>query len=645
MWANPINFGGIVGGTNTGVNGSSYYTGLSYEARFSNPIIIYGRLYYPLPRGSSGSGGGYVCVDLQTGEQIWWQNYTISPSFASLEWFDSPNQHGVIPNGYLWVTQNVGTNTNPNNVWAAYDAWDGNWLFNVTNVPAGTRAYGPNGEPIIYQIDVANKWLALWNLTNVISNGPANALTSNGYRPVGQVYNSTLRAAYSWNVTIPTLPADSTLRWAINDDILMGSANVKNAFGQAHFGGIGTETATTYATFWTLSLKPESRGTLVWMKDYKAPSGNVTRQLGPVDSVNRVFFMSDKETMQWSGYNLDNGNLMWGPKGDTRDFNYYPTIGSGGVSQVGFVGYGKLYTGGYGGEFLCYDSKTGNLAWKYNNTNSGLETPWGLYPIFPAAIADGKVYVYSNEHSPNSPQYKGSQVRCLNATTGAEIWTLDGWAAVGGFGDQGFPVADGYIAYLNTYDMRVYSVGKGPSALTVNAPNVAATANTPLVISGRVTDTSAGTKQAEQAARFPSGVPAVSDESMGEWMAYVYMQKPMPTNVTGVTVTINALDPNGNYVNLGTTTTDSSGNFGYVWTPPNIPGKYTIIAAFEGSESYFTSSAETFTVVTEAPVATTQPTSQPLSMADVYFVPAIVGLFVAIIVVGLMIMLTLRKRP
>jgi hypothetical protein len=49
-----------------------------------------------------------------------------------------------------------------------------------------------------------------------------------------------------------------------------------------------------------------------------------------------------------------------------------------------------------------------------------------------------------------------------------------------------------------------------------------------VLVEGTVIDISAGTKQHVQAARFPHGVPAVSDESMGEWMEYVYMQKPRP---------------------------------------------------------------------------------------------------------------------
>ena len=53
-------------------------------------------------------------------------------------------------------------------------------------------------------------------------------------------------------------------------------------------------------------------------------------------------------------------------------------------------------------------------------------------------------------------------------------------------------------------------------------------------------------------ANFPNGLPCVSDASMTQWMEYVYEQQPEPTNVTGVPVTLTAIDPNGNFVTLGT---------------------------------------------------------------------------------------------
>jgi hypothetical protein len=446
-------------------------------------------------------------------------------------------------------------------------------------------SYGPYGEPIIYQINLANKWLALWNFTEVVGNGPANLLTSNGYRPVGNTFNTTLRQSYSWNVTLPTtIPTTNAgVGWAIDGDLLLGYANMRSTFGQPTWGGVAVGSSTAFATVWAVSLKDDtSKGSLLWSKDIQAPPGNITLQLGTVDPTNRLFFVSTKETMQWYGYDLDSGNLKWGPVGDTRAFNYYPTIGSGGVAQIGYVAYGKLYVGGYGGEIFAYDTATGNKVWSYggggegNSTNSGIETSWGLYPTFIGSICDDKVYVYSNEHSPNVPLYGGEKIRCLNATTGEEIWILDSWASVGGFADFGFPTADGQIAYLNAYDMQVYSLGKGPSAMTVTAPNIATSVETPIVIRGTVVDISAGTKQPEQAARFPNGVPAVSDESMSAWMEYVYMQKTKPTDTTGVTVTLNVIDSNGNYRTIGTTKTDSSGVFTYAWAP-DIEGSYTVM--------------------------------------------------------------------
>jgi hypothetical protein len=132
---------------------------------------------------------------------------------------------------------------------------------------------------------------------------------------------------------------------------------------------------------------------------------------------------------------------------------------------------------------------------------------------------------------------------------------------------------------------------------------------------------------------------------MGEWMGYVYQQKPMPTNFFGVDVTLDVVDSNGNYRNIGTARTDASGMYSYQWTP-DIAGKYTVVATFHGTNGYWPSYSETAFAVdpahpTEAPTAT--PTS---SAADLYFVPAIAGLFVAIIIVGaLLALLLLRKRP
>jgi hypothetical protein len=159
-----------------------------------------------------------------------------------------------------------------------------------------------------------------------------------------------------------------------------------------------------------------------------------------------------------------------------------------------------------------------------------------------------------------------------------------------------------------------------------------------------VTDISAGTKQNEQAARFPNGVPAVSDASMSSWMEYIYEQKPRPTETTGVSVSIDVVDSNDNYRNIGTATTDADGMFICTWTP-DIPGTYKVVATFAGSQGYWPSHAETAFTVMEEPTPTAAPTPMPASNTDTYVTAFGIGIIIAIVVVGAVLFLMFRKRP
>jgi hypothetical protein len=296
---------------------------------------------------------------------------------------------------------------------------------------------------------------------------------------------------------------------------------------------------------------------------------------------------------------------------------------------------------GYGGELFAFSTKNGTMIWKYNNTDSGLETPWGLRPIFIAAVCDGKVYAFNNEHSPNTPLYKGNRIYCIDAFTGEEIYTMLGWAGqVGGRGLSTSVLADGILAYYSYYDNQIYAVGKGPSATSVSIQRDVITHGDSVLVQGTVTDISAGTEKDEQAARFPNGVPAVSDESMGDWMAYVYMQKPRPTDVVGVNVTISVLDPNNNCYEVGTTTADADGFFKLLFEPL-VPGEYTVYATFAGSASYWPSHAQAALFVEDAPAATAEPTPVAQAPVEMYFTASTVAIIVAIAIVAVLL---LRKR-
>jgi outer membrane protein assembly factor BamB len=652
MWTNPIQNGGVVGGDSTKNEGEGYYTGSSYNPRFTNAIIIQGTLYYQEPNGNSGSGGDYVAVNLQTGEELWRidsSQLTVGvPTFGYLYGFEDGNQHGVLPNGLLIATSSV---TGQGTVWRGYDARTGKLTsLNLTNVPSGSAASatlaansanggsaaGPRGEYYIYSLanlgtsTVPKYYLQEWNSSKLQQLAAGQIGAGNWYpTSANPGLNATDSRMYDWNVSLPSVTGQG---WTVFRDIVAGD---KLLLMQGSLGA-GPRVQSFGANITCVSLNKDTAGNILWTKNYAPADGNVTRVLIAVDAVAGTFVTEDKETLEINGFDLSNGNHLWTSEPLVCEWDT--------LRRDTLSAYGNLYAAGYDGIVYCYDDKTGDLLWTYGNggagntTSSGSDTVYGHYPVFIDVIADGKVYIGTTEHSPDQPLYKGGIYACMNATTGEEIWTLTGMGS-GMYVGQNDLVADGYFVYLNIYDMQIYSIGKGASKLTVDAPLAAVTQGQSLVIRGTITDIAAGTQQEEQAARFPTGVPCVSDASQQAWMEYVYMQQNKPTNATGVDVYLTVVDANGNYRYIGTATSDSSGTYSLQWTP-DINGKYTVIATFTGSNAYYGSSAQTAFAVDEAP----QP-AQPDSIADQYFLPAIAGLFVAIIVVGLLTILMLRKKP
>jgi hypothetical protein len=128
-------------------------------------------------------------------------------------------------------------------------------------------------------------------------------------------------------------------------------------------------------------------------------------------------------------------------------------------------------------------------------------------------------------------------------------------------------------------------------------------------------------------------------------MEYMFHQRPQPTDAYGVDVSLHAIDPNGNWIEIGTTTSDMYGNYGLAYQP-EVPGTYQIVAQFAGTNSYGPSASSTYLTVGDEPASTPAATAPPQSMADMYFIPAIVGVIIAVVLVGAVLaMIMLRKHP
>jgi hypothetical protein len=174
---------------------------------------------------------------------------------------------------------------------------------------------------------------------------------------------------------------------------------------------------------------------------------------------------------------------------------------------------------------------------------------------------------------------------------------------------------------MDTYDQRVYAIGKGPSATTVSASEATQPVNTFVLIQGTVMDVSPGTEDIKLTMRFPNGVPVISDADMSDWMLYVYKQFEIPKEATGVTVVLNAIDESGTWHDVDRVKTDLKGSFSYRWIP-ETPGKYIIVATFEGSGGYFGSYAETAISVGPADAGYQGPSASEIAHETVSQMPA-----------------------
>jgi hypothetical protein len=646
LWTRPFWSGGIMD-YRTGSIG--YYTGLSYESYGSVNFIMEGKVYYNVetpPR------MGHYALDLYSGETVWFRNTTGTvsdtsgtggfdnsgeipygePAFGQIFNYESPNQHGGLP--YLWVTD-----TGKPNTWDMLDAYTGNYICSIANVSSsGTSVYGKDGSILRYRIN--NDRLTVWNTTRAIWYEPF--FTSNYYWMWRPDLNTTFDGnnGFSLNVSVPDLPGSIS---EVREDeyIIGGIAGKKNS------------TYTEEGTLWALSLKPGQEGQLLWSINFTPPEtvpdnamvrsqGYRDVAMGTVDPEDGVFFFEMPLTQERWCYSIATGQLLWGPTEPEPQFNFY------GMSD--FIYNARLYSYGYSGVLTAYDIATGNIDWTWSAPSEGLgETFYQQTPLSLGCIAEGKAYMYTSEHSPTMPLRRDANIWCVDLETGDLIWKMSCWAS-------GPKVADGRLVTFNLFDNSIYCYGKGPSATTVTAPDVGVALGKTVMLKGTVTDqTSSGRFTTNGVLDFSlKGTPAIADEDQESWMEYMFQQRPKPTNAKGVTVKLTAIDPNGNWQDIGETTSDISGNYAIDWIPP-VEGKYFVTATFEGSQSYGGSSDTAYFVVEKAPSAsqameaelTTSETAEPTQAAEAPFITteiAIIAVVAIAAVIGVVSFGILRKR-
>jgi len=452
-----------------------------------------------------------------------------------------------------------------------WDPWTGTIDTNVTGPPASLSGHTLYGYPYVLSVQNlggGNYRLINWTIEN---NAGERIITNDPVQPAVDDFNARVKGNITW-------PFRSLGACDFESMIAVYTAGISSP-------GTGVSIGQSIMAASLIT------GELLWETTTDISTGLETFFSSGMNIADHGKYAARMQNGQWYCWDLDSGNIVWKSESSGWPWGVFAAY----QSQSA---YGLIYSMDYVGVHAI-NWTNGNIEWTFKApTPYEYETPYQGYYSWHSSgmVADGKLFTFTCEHTPSQPLTRGWRLFCINATTGEGIWNItlgEGEASARNF--QG-AIVDGYLVHTNEYDGYMYVFGKGQSGTTVAAPDVAVPKGTAITIKGTVLDQSPA----------QPGTPCVSKESMTTQMEYLHMQQPIDgikgdAIITGVPVTLTAVDSDDNWIDIGTVTTDGYyGAFGLAWTPSE-EGTYKIIASFEGDDSYGSSGAATFVTVGPAP--------------------------------------------
>ncbi|MGD6850424.1 MAG: PQQ-binding-like beta-propeller repeat protein [Candidatus Bathyarchaeia archaeon] len=620
LWTTPLAPGGLIGGEFGGTLNSNFYAPPQYECKFKE-VIVNGVLYYTYMPAAGSLPEGTIAQDLLTGEILWNRNdWKGQLRMGQVYNYISPNQYGG--QAYLWSTSG--------STWSMYEATTGNWILDIfggnTN---GDFMASEDGSILDYYIDTSNSsqyYLTCWNSSRcILARNGTGDISNWRFQPT---QSSTLNWSYGimWQAPIAMEIDGNPIRLTLSGPQSSGNIGITGNSVIMGYGTTGNWGSWQVVAAYDLT---DGHQNFLVNRTYEYPWNRVL----VYTSGNGKYCELYTEGKQYIGlYNAETGAEVckcYLPDGGNM-WTYF-------AAYRPIEAYGLLYQGTFDGHVYAWDATTGALEWTWYAGDAGYDTVYGSHPCkVIELVADGKVFI-NEGHTYNPPMFRGSHAVAINATTGETVWK------VLSFCHSNAPVvgaADGVLLLPNSYDNLIYAFGKGRSATTVDAPLTAVTMGSSVTIRGTVTDQSPG----DTCLGIPAaGTPAIADASMEEWMEYLYQQQPKPYNATGVNVDIYVLDANDNYRQIGSTTSNADGFYSFSWQP-DIEGKFTVFAVFAGSESYFSSSADTAFTVDPAPATPTPAPVQALPPTEMYFAVSTIAIVIAIAIVGAVILMAVKKH-
>jgi outer membrane protein assembly factor BamB len=612
VWKRELIIGGLIGGPAEQTTSTQPVNPVA-----GYPSIIYaGRVYDTYTKPGTGKERQiyWRCYDIRTGELYWERPLEDGESAPDIVEYMSQNEE--VPGASARAAKTIYLVSISGGRILKYDPTTGVLEVNITGLPSGVSGSTFYADPYVLSVQRLGSSYRLINWT--IEDNAGSWESGAAGRTVVNDFTARVKNNITW-------PFSS-----------LGTCDFEAEVAVSASGIYSSATGTSIG--YSIMAASLTTGDLLWNTTTDLSTGLETFFSG-ISLADHGKFAARMQNGQWYCWDLRSGKLLW-----KSELSGWPWGVFGAYSSVSAYGY--IYSYDYVGVHAI-NWETGKIDWTFQSpTPYQYETPYqGYYSWHGAAkAADGKLYVYNGEHTPSQPVTRGWRLYCLNATTGEHIWDIPIgeliwntiWFNLGGIpGSRIFQgaIADGYLVHTNEYDGYLYAFGKGKSATTIEAPLTAITLGQKVMLDGTVLDISPA----------QSGTPCVSKESMSSYMEYLHMQYPLPDNLTGVSVSLDTLDPNSNYVHIGDVTTDGySGTFGFTWEP-EVPGQYKVTATFMGDDSYGSSSATTYVTVTEVAATTEPELEKSVDYMPMMYAILAVGV-IAIIMSAIAILLILRKH-
>jgi hypothetical protein len=574
LWKLQTSEAGLIGGSfgaYTTVLTATYGTGAGIEGKTSTFVEAHGRIFYTQTEGATAASGGVAgvnlqhpvlhCVDQKTGKEI----YKV----------DIPTNGTAAAGGSLYLEIYNTIKIDPQiaaqvpgafSLWISgggtweVNPWNGNVYWMTTQYAA--TYYGGGSKPGLYYSYGGNLTKLDPRSKSIIWTKPTTYITGS-----------------------PTFDGD--IIWTSSQS----SGMIPNGKAIRSWSAVTGESICNGTDTGIMSDQ---------IGNYISHNGKAFYQC-----VDRYTYAIDLTTGKLAWKSSEPADYPWGSFG-----TYGATVGAGLVMEATFDG-----------RIWAYDENTGVVKWKTERTENNSDFAAGHPGTWSQIIiANDKVYYSTGEHSPPNPYPRGGKLYCVSLADGHRIWSLDGFYNKAGVTNYG-GIANGILWYASILDGSIWFIGKGETETSVSAsPKVIANGGSVLV-EGLVIDKVPGEPTQTLATSY---IPAVSDDSQVGLMEYLWNGKPLWTNMTGVQVSLVAIDESGGVTDIGTVRSDSSGHYKYLWTP-TTKGTYTIAASFPGSDSYYSSYAETSVgvtaavtpIVTPTPTSTTAPTPTPIVTSTV----------------------------